>query len=178
MTVKTGKYSEKRAAKLKHDLEVGELVERHKAISLFALRKEGWGNKRLLRFNDNWDNTLMDISRGNMTVEDILTTLNQETGITGGDLTEIVPGSKRLSNTIDGSRYSLRGGVKVTKPNKDLLHGYDNMARSMQRFLYEGRPGRSKPIKHTEKEYREFIENTVRKCWDMYNKGVIDFGGF
>ena len=70
--------------------------------------------------------------------------------------------------------------LKTTKPDhkgidkgaKELLYGYDNMARSIQDFMYEGRPKRSPKKKHTVEEYQKFLEKMVQRCWDNYNQGV------
>lgn len=66
----------------------------------------------------------------------------------------------------------------IDKNAKELLYGYDNMARSIQDFMYVGRPKRSPKKEHTVEEYQEFMEKLIKRCWDNYNKGVKDLGGF
>lgn len=56
--------------------------------------------------------------------------------------------------------------------NLDLVIGYDTLAREMQNFIYEGRPGRSKRIRHTPEEYEKFIQKSIKKMWKFHNAGL------
>lgn len=76
------------------------------------------------------------------------------------------------------NKQTLRNGVKVHKEVKGLLYGYDNMARSIQSFMYEGRPGRSKKKVHTVAEMEDFLKVLVGRCWENYNNGVKTLGAY
>lgn len=73
---------------------------------------------------------------------------------------------------------SLRGKDAVKRSHKDLLYGYDNMSRTINDFMYTGRPGRSPKKVHTVAEHEEFLRKVLERCWDNYNNGVKELGGF
>lgn len=76
------------------------------------------------------------------------------------------------------TKPSLRTeGVKVSETNKTLLYGYDNMARSINDFMYEGRPKRSPKKLHTVAEHEEFLAKLLEKCWEIHNVGINELGG-
>lgn len=52
-----------------------------KMISLYVLRNQGYGTKRLKEFNDKWNGYLEDISNGLFTLSDIAGVLKDECGI-------------------------------------------------------------------------------------------------
>jgi len=53
-----------------------------KMASLLVLRNEGWGEKRLRRFSENFNDVLQDVSSGWLSLSDIWTILEEETGLT------------------------------------------------------------------------------------------------
>lgn len=60
----------------------------------------------------------------------------------------------------------------VDSKSKHLLYGYDNMARSINDFMWEGRPGRSKKRVHSSEEMVQFLEKLAVRCWENYNNGL------
>lgn len=87
-------------------------------------------------------------------------------------------GRKAKADKPKKQKPSLRTeGVKVTETNKSLLYGYDNMARSINDFMYTGRPKRSPKKLHTVAEHEEFLAKLLEKCWENYNIGVEELGG-
>lgn len=52
-----------------------------KMISLYVLRNQGYGKKRLMEFNDKWNGYLEDVSNGLFTLSDIAGVLKDECGI-------------------------------------------------------------------------------------------------
>lgn len=57
-----------------------------KMVSLLVLRNEGWGKTRLQKFSNRFNTLLEDVSNGHLSLEDILETIKEETGITVDDL--------------------------------------------------------------------------------------------
>ncbi len=85
---------------------------------------------------------------------------------------------KKKKKPTKPTNPSLRTeGVKVAPINKELLYGYDNIARSINEFTYEGRPKRSPKKLHTVAEHEEFLAKLLEKCWEIHNKGVEELGG-
>lgn len=66
----------------------------------------------------------------------------------------------------------LRSESRTVNNPRSLLYGYENTARAIQDFLYEGRPGRSKNKTHTAEEYREFLVRLLDRNWKNYNDGL------
>lgn len=61
-------------------------IEAVKMISLLTLRNQGWGEKRLVKFNDDFNNILEDVSNGHLSLSDIADTIHKETGLRLVDL--------------------------------------------------------------------------------------------
>lgn len=57
-----------------------------KMASLLALRNRGWGNKRLKAFNDDFNTIIADVSKGHLSLVDIIAVLEEETGLTMEEL--------------------------------------------------------------------------------------------
>lgn len=57
-----------------------------KMISLYVLRNQGYGKKRLEAFNDKWNEYLEDISEGRFSLMDIAWVLEDECGLNVLDL--------------------------------------------------------------------------------------------
>jgi len=54
---------------------------------------------------------------------------------------------------------------------KELLVGYDSIARKIQSFMYEGRPKRSRKMVHTAEELENFLVQINEMCWEYHNEG-------
>lgn len=91
---------------------------------------------------------------------------------------------KKVGVKLASVAASRTGNRPVGRPNDSitsgsavgLLYGYDNMARSINDFMYEGRPNRSKKKVHTVAEHEAFLKKLVDRCWENYNKGVEKIG--
>lgn len=57
------------------------MVRAVKMASLLALRNRGWGNKRLKEFNDEFNTIIADVSKGYLSLVDIVAVLEKETGL-------------------------------------------------------------------------------------------------
>jgi hypothetical protein len=55
-------------------------------ISLLALRNQGWGEARLKRFSEQFNEIVADVSHEHLSLSDITETLERETGISLKDL--------------------------------------------------------------------------------------------
>ena len=62
------------------------VLEAVRMISLYALRNQGWGRERLLRFNDKFNEYAKDVGDGLFSLEDIAGVLADETGLSLDDL--------------------------------------------------------------------------------------------
>lgn len=60
--------------------------------------------------------------------------------------------------------------------NKDMVNGYEDMARRIEEFLWEGKPNKSKKITRTQEEFEQFLEEMRSDCWDNYNDGAEELG--
>lgn len=78
-----GKREHDRQVAIANTMNVTEAV---KMITLYALRRQGWGKKRLKAFSDDWNESIMDVSNGWYSLTDIMETLAEETGLTMEDL--------------------------------------------------------------------------------------------
>lgn len=56
-----------------------------KFASLLILRNQGWGETRLTRFSEKFDELLIDVNSDRLTFSDIMLTLEQETGLNHQD---------------------------------------------------------------------------------------------
>lgn len=59
---------------------------------------------------------------------------------------------------------------------RDMVEEYENIAREIQNFLWEGKPFKSDKIKHSKEELEQFLENIRQRCWDNYDDGAIYLG--
>lgn len=55
-------------------------------VSFLTLRNQGWGEKRLLKFSDEFNEILADVSSGHLSLTDIADTIYDETGLRLVDL--------------------------------------------------------------------------------------------
>lgn len=78
--------SNKQQKKLKDTMEMLRIADQVKMVTFYVLRNQGWGAKRLDRFNKKWNEYFIDISMGLFTIEDIMQVLKDETGLNEWDL--------------------------------------------------------------------------------------------
>lgn len=57
-----------------------------KMVSILALRNQGWGHIRLKRFSEEFNDIVVDISQGRLSLTDIPDTIYDETDLTMRDL--------------------------------------------------------------------------------------------
>jgi hypothetical protein len=53
-----------------------------KMVSILTLRNEGWGEKRLTKFSESFNEIVADVSSGLLSLSDIPDTIEKETGLT------------------------------------------------------------------------------------------------
>ena len=58
------------------------MVEAVKMITLYTLRNQGYGNKRLKKFSDKWNQYLLQVMEGYFSLSDVEGVLKEETGLT------------------------------------------------------------------------------------------------
>ena len=61
-------------------------IEAVKMLSLYVLRNQGWGAKRLAEFNHKLNEYITDVSKASFSLSDIAQVLEEETGLTLQDL--------------------------------------------------------------------------------------------
>lgn len=59
---------------------------------------------------------------------------------------------------------------------KDMVNGYESLARSIQNFMWEGIPHRSEKIIRTMDELEAFLESIRTECWSNYDSGASELG--
>ncbi len=62
------------------------MVEAVKMITLYTLRNQGWGNKRIKEFSDKWNEYLIQVMEGYFSLSDVEQVLKDETGLTMDDI--------------------------------------------------------------------------------------------
>lgn len=61
-------------------------MEAVRMLSLYSLRNQGYGRKRLLAFNDKFNEYAIDVSNGLFSMSDILGVMEAECGLSMDDL--------------------------------------------------------------------------------------------
>lgn len=59
---------------------------------------------------------------------------------------------------------------------RDMVEGYEDIAREIQSFMWEGKPFKSNKKEHTKEELEEFLEGIRKDCWSNYDVGARDLG--
>jgi hypothetical protein len=59
---------------------------------------------------------------------------------------------------------------------KDVVNGYENLARQIQSFMWEGKPFKSKKKEHTKEELEDFLDDIRQECWMNYDSGASELG--
>jgi hypothetical protein len=68
------------------DEETRHAVNAVKNIAMLVLRNQGWGESRLRRFSNQFNDIVEDVSHEHLTLTDIADTLFDETGLSMQDL--------------------------------------------------------------------------------------------
>lgn len=68
------------------DAQTMHAVNAVKMVSLLVLRNQGWGESRLRRFSEGFNDVVADISHEHLSLTDIADTIYDETGIRLDDL--------------------------------------------------------------------------------------------
>jgi hypothetical protein len=58
----------------------------------------------------------------------------------------------------------------------DMVNEHAATAMTIQGFLWEGKPHKSKKIERTKEELEEFLESVRKTCWSNYDAGASDLG--
>ncbi|QST02620.1 hypothetical protein IMZ31_18910 (plasmid) [Pontibacillus sp. ALD_SL1] len=64
----------------------------------------------------------------------------------------------------------------MSSVSRDMIEGYESLARMIQHFVWEGKPHKSERKEHTLEEYDDLLESIRLQCWDNYNEGAYDKG--
>ena len=59
---------------------------------------------------------------------------------------------------------------------RDMIEDHERLARSIQRFMWEDRPFKSKKKERTIEELEAFLEGVRKDAWDSYNTGADAMG--
>jgi hypothetical protein len=59
---------------------------------------------------------------------------------------------------------------------RDMVEGYEDIARKIQAFLWKGKPFKSEKIERTKEELEELLEDIRTDCWSNYDSGAYDLG--
>lgn len=59
---------------------------------------------------------------------------------------------------------------------RDIIEDHEIYARRIQKFMWEGKPFKSKKIEHTQEEYEKFLEGLRKDLWDSYDTGANAMG--
>lgn len=74
------KRKKEESARTMHAIQAVQMV------SYLTLRNQGWGEKRLLKFSEEFGKILADVSNGHLSLTDIADTIYDETGLRLVDL--------------------------------------------------------------------------------------------
>lgn len=87
MAIKSSFGPSKKARKETEDtIRTLQALDAVKMLSLYVLRNNGWGKKRIAEFNDKWNEYAIDVSQGLFSLSDIAETLEKELGLSPHDL--------------------------------------------------------------------------------------------
>ncbi|PLS19352.1 hypothetical protein CVD28_02755 [Bacillus sp. M6-12] len=64
----------------------------------------------------------------------------------------------------------------MSSVQRDMVEGYEEIAKEIQDFLWEGKPEKSPKKERTKEELEEFLEGLRTECWDNYNTGARSLG--
>ena len=78
--------AKKEIKKLEQTAQMLNTIEAVKMLSLYVLRNQGWGKKRLAEFNHKLNEYITDVSKASFSLSDIAQVLEEETGLTLEDL--------------------------------------------------------------------------------------------
>lgn len=64
----------------------------------------------------------------------------------------------------------------MSSVKRDMVEGYEDIARDIQHFLWEGKPFKSKKKVRTKEELEEKLLSIRSRCWENYDSGSSDLG--
>lgn len=59
---------------------------------------------------------------------------------------------------------------------RDMVEGYEEIARDIQQFMWTGKPFKSEKKEHTIEELEDFLDGLRRYCWSNYDSGAYSLG--
>lgn len=81
-----GTYVQRHKQKKKEMDDTLHAVQAVKMVSMLALRNQGYGQIRLRRFSEEFNNIIYDVSHGRLSLSDIPDTIYDETGLSIKDM--------------------------------------------------------------------------------------------
>jgi hypothetical protein len=60
--------------------------------------------------------------------------------------------------------------------SKDMVNGYESIARQIQSFMWKGIPYKSEKMEHTKQELEELLESIRDECWSKYDSAAYELG--
>ncbi|MRX54684.1 hypothetical protein GJU41_11940 [Bacillus idriensis] len=59
---------------------------------------------------------------------------------------------------------------------RDMVEGYEDIAKEIQSFLWKGKPFKSEKIERSNEEIEEFLESIRQQCRTNYESGSYSLG--
>lgn len=59
---------------------------------------------------------------------------------------------------------------------REAIENNENIARSIQNFMWEGKPFKSTKKEHTVEEFEKFLEQIRKDAWSSYDAGARELG--
>ncbi|MGF9966101.1 hypothetical protein [Bacillus rhizoplanae] len=59
---------------------------------------------------------------------------------------------------------------------KDLMQGYESIAKNIQGFMWKGKPLKSEKIEHMKEELEKMLESIRKECWSYYDSNARELG--
>lgn len=64
----------------------------------------------------------------------------------------------------------------MSSTTRDMVEGYEEIARDIQRFMWTDKPLKSEKKEHTVEELEGFLERIRQYCWSNYDSGAYSLG--
>lgn len=59
---------------------------------------------------------------------------------------------------------------------REAIENNERLARSIQHFMWEGKPHKSAKKEHTIDEFESFLEGIRKEAWSSYDSGARELG--
>jgi hypothetical protein len=64
----------------------------------------------------------------------------------------------------------------MSSVDRDAIEDHERLARSIQEFLWEGKPHKSVKLERTKEELEDFLESLRLDAWESYQDGARNLG--